>query len=451
MVDKALIQQLQSLNLTQRRDAIMALGRIKDRDAIPHLITIAENDPESDLRELARKAAAYIDKNAPVVSVKPFTMPFEGEDAEEDADGHEDEDAEADFSPPVNPAAALIPDYDEPTEAEIGLKQDGEWAERYIELAWQSHYTSDRASAEIYLRKALERSPASAELEATREAAAKIMNMTPERAIAALMKPTTTSRSSSTNATRKTTGGTARPPSRAITAVRAITGATALLGEDPDQDITLIEDGSMLTMIFDLVMFFLMVSALELIAMLAVDGLLREALTTPRTPTDSFTSFIRDFFVMAEAASAIELLRYALITGLLWLVVYLVLSFLTHIVAFSLFKGEATFPRLIRKSYMAYALVLPVLSTALAVTIYIVYIPQDPTPWQTGFAVAALAGSFLIAWRVGVAYHFEFARGCFTIVLTSFAALCFTLTISLALIVARVGPFAELAENILPR
>lgn len=439
MVDKALITQLQSLKASERKDAIMALGRTKDRGAIPHLTAIAENDPEDDLRELARKAAIYIDMNAPAVTVKPFTTPWDDEEPEEEPSG-----------PPVSAAAALIPDYEVTTDADIASKQDREWAERYIELAWQSYFTSDREAAEIYMRKALERYPVIAEQEAAREAAAKIMNMTPEKAIAALTKPVTNSRTGVTGAIRKTTGA-ARLPSRAITAARAITGATAILGEDPNQTADEIEDGSFLTLIFDLVMFFLIVSALEFVALLAVDSILLEALTSARAPVDMFTVAVRDLVVSLENAATIDLIRAAMISGVQWLIIYLIISFLTHIVAFSLFDGNSTFPRLIRKTYLAYAVVFSVVSTVLVVTLYIAYTPQNPTPWQTGFAVSALLGSFLVAWRIGAAYRFDFARGCFTIILTSLAALCCTLSISLTLIVANVGPFAGLADRILPR
>ena len=439
MVDKVLITQLQSLNAVQRKDAIMALGRTRDRDAIPHLTAVAENDPESDLRELARKAAIYIDMNAPAVKVKPFTTPWDDEAPEE-------EEAAA----PASRAAELIPDYQVTTEADIAEKQDREWAERYIELAWQSYFTSDREAAEIYMRKALERYPVIAEQDAAREAASKIMNMTPEKAITALTKPVTTSRSGVTNAIRKTTGAV-RLPSRAITAARAITGATAILGEDPDKTADEIEDGSFLTLIFDLVMFFVIVSALELVAILAADGILVEALTSSRAPVDMFTGAIRDLMVSLQGAPTTDLIGYAMFSGVQWLIIYLIISFLTHIVAFSLFDGNSTFPRLIRKTYLAYAVVFSLVSTVLVVTLYVGYTPQNPTPWQTGFAVSALLGSFLVAWRIGAAYRFDFARGCFTIILTSVAVLCCTLSISLALIVANVGPFAGLADRILPR
>ena len=400
---------------------------------------MAENDPESDLRELARKAAIYIDMNAPAVTVKPFTTPWDDEEPEEEESG-----------PPVNRVAELIPDYEVMTDTDNAAKEDREWAERYIELAWQSYFTSDRESAEIYMRKALERHPAIAEQDAALEAAAKIMNMTPEKAIAVLTKPATSSRAAVTNAIRKTTGAV-RLPSRAITAARAITGATAILGEDPDKTADEIEDGSFLTLIFDLVMFFLIVSALEFVALMAVDGILVEGLTSARAPGDMFTGAIRDLMLSLEDAPTIDLIRAAMISGVQWLIIYLIISFLTHIVAFSIFDGNSTFPRMIRKTYLAYAFGFSVVSTVLVVTIYVAYTPQSASPWQTGFAVSALLSAFLIAWRIGAAYRFDFARGCFTIILTSVAALCCTLSISLTLIAANVGPFAGLADRILPR
>ena len=276
------------------------------------------------------------------------------------------------------------------------------------------------------------------------------MNLTPEKAIAALTKPITNTRTGATGAIRKTTGAV-RLPSRAITAARAITGATAILGEDPDTTVDEIEDGSFLTLIFDLLMFFLIISELECVAITSVDGVLLEALTSPRAPADMFTSAVRDLVASLENAQTIDVIRAAMISGVQWLIIYLIISFLTHIVAFSLFDGNSTFPRLIRKTYLAYAVVFSLVSTMLTVTVYISYTPQNPTAWQTGFAVSSLLGSFLIAWRIGVAYRFDFARGCFTIILTSVAALCCTLSISLALIVANVGPFAGLADRILPR
>ncbi|NOG51112.1 MAG: HEAT repeat domain-containing protein [Chloroflexi bacterium] len=149
MVDRQLISQLQSINASQRREAIIALGRTKDREAIPHLSRVVEIDPDETLRELARKAAIYIDKHAPVVNVKPFKMPWD--DLEEDEEELESS-ADAGHSSIVDDP--VLASYTPPSQEDITAQQDLEWAERYIERAWQAHYTNDRAGAESNLRKA---------------------------------------------------------------------------------------------------------------------------------------------------------------------------------------------------------------------------------------------------------------------------------------------------------
>ncbi|MDX2163499.1 MAG: HEAT repeat domain-containing protein [bacterium] len=54
------IEQLQSGDTEERRKAIIALGRTKDSDALPALAKAYRDDPDPDLRELARKAGVYI-------------------------------------------------------------------------------------------------------------------------------------------------------------------------------------------------------------------------------------------------------------------------------------------------------------------------------------------------------------------------------------------------------
>jgi len=60
--DKA-IQALKSRDPNLRRRAIKALGKSLNVDALPHLHDVYRNDEDPDIRELARKAGAYIQKN----------------------------------------------------------------------------------------------------------------------------------------------------------------------------------------------------------------------------------------------------------------------------------------------------------------------------------------------------------------------------------------------------
>lgn len=59
-----LIRQLHDIDPDVRREAIIAIGRTKDAAALRPLADVVRNDPDSDLRELARKAGVYIRKES---------------------------------------------------------------------------------------------------------------------------------------------------------------------------------------------------------------------------------------------------------------------------------------------------------------------------------------------------------------------------------------------------
>jgi hypothetical protein len=65
MLNKDIIRAASSPDSERRKQAIIALGRSKQHDALPHLSQLAQSDPQPDLRELARKGIAYIQKHAP--------------------------------------------------------------------------------------------------------------------------------------------------------------------------------------------------------------------------------------------------------------------------------------------------------------------------------------------------------------------------------------------------
>lgn len=67
MIDD-LIQQLNSALPAERRAAIIALGKTRDAAALTALAQVYRNDPEPELRELARKAGVYIRQNTPAPS-----------------------------------------------------------------------------------------------------------------------------------------------------------------------------------------------------------------------------------------------------------------------------------------------------------------------------------------------------------------------------------------------
>ena len=470
MVDRALVSQLQSMNAGQRREAIMALGRTKDRAAIPHLSRVAETDPDDELRELARKAAIYIDKHAPVVNVKPFNMPWDDEEESEQA---------ADSEPMSAAATAALTDYEPPTPEDIAETQDLEWAERFIERAWQAHYTSDREGAEMYLRKAFERAPVIAEQDSVREAAGKIMGMNPDRAVNALLKPKTMRRGGKPDtqsirppSTTRTTGSIKTTPITPTTGSIKTTPATRTTGsiktmpagrttgsirimppdERPQKTVDEIEDGSMGTMFFDLFIYFIIAFVINLVVLLIFQRLLLEQLnSTTFAPANYTGTYSRDLLLYVNEGGIQGIAVSSALSALLTILQTLFYWFITHVVATTLLGGNSNFPRLIRKTYLYFALSTPVLVALLVVGVFLAALLDDPTVLQTALAIAILGSVFLLAWRIGVAYRFDFARGCFTMILTSIALACCAVTVVIALIAAGVGPFAAIADQLARR
>jgi hypothetical protein len=450
MVDKNLIGQLQSLNATQRKEAILALGRTKDREAIPHLSRVVETDPDDELRELARKAAIYIDKNAPVVNVKPFRMPWDDED---------EEDAPA--APMGAAAAAVLNEYTPPTPDEIAEQQDREWAERFVERAWQSYYTHDREGAETNLRKAFERSPDIAEEPEVRAAAGKIMNMNPDRAVAVLLKPKSLRRAkgdtggvrTSTGSIRQSTGttrpptGATRPPTAPVYTPPSRTSAKPPR-ERREKTVDEIEDGSGLTLLRDLLIYFVIVTAFNalLVATFYVSN--RDDILPPGTP--GYT-FVDEAFTNIAVGGVLPLLGYAMVLTAGAAVQMLFWSFIMHVVATTLLGGNSTFPRLINQTYLYHALSTPLIVGLFMIGAAYAAAQNDLQPIFTALGIAILISVFWLAFRLGVAYRFDFALGCFTMILSQVAMACCGITITLTLAVAGVEPLATQLQFIINR
>lgn len=143
-MDQSLIDQLQSDNPAQRRQAIMALGRVGDRTALPWLATVYQHDPVPDLRQLAGRAGRAILRRAPeAAAADPTTSPPAASAA----------------TPPPKQAAYLL------------------------DAALDSHVREDHAVARQQLAQALQVYPAFAQDDRFCALASKIMDTEPDDAI----------------------------------------------------------------------------------------------------------------------------------------------------------------------------------------------------------------------------------------------------------------------------
>lgn len=439
MVDRQLISQLQSINASQRREAIIALGRTKDREAIPHLSRVVEIDPDEGLRELARKAAIYIDKHAPIINVKPFKMPWD--DLEED-----DEELASDASakPPSESLNPLLPIYTPPSPEEVSAQQDLEWAERFIERAWQAYYTDDKAGAEANLRKAFEKSPAIAENKNAREAAAKIMNMNPDRAVAVLLKPRTQRRPASMS--KKPASLPARPAS----APRKAGVAAAVLEGRTDKTVDEIEDGNLGRALLDLFLYFAIVFIVGFVGIYLVSQFLGGRVDlTGAAASDPSVQALRPILEAPFGEQAvIRTAGYAAASAAGNTVTFLITSFVTHLVAVTLLGGNGTMPRLIRKTFLYYALVNPVLVILAIVAAFLAALVDFEEVLLVAIGVLGVGAVLFLAWRISVAYRFDIGRGCMTMILTVVGYVCLAVSLVFILVALGVGPFAQLAVSL---
>lgn len=438
MVDRQLISQLQSINASQRREAIIALGRTKDREAIPHLSRVVEIDPDETLRELARKAAIYIDKHAPVVNVKPFKMPWD--DLEEDEEELESS-ADAGHSSIVDDP--VLASYTPPSQEDITAQQDLEWAERYIERAWQAHYTNDKAGAESNLRKAFEKSAAIAENQAAREAAGKIMNMNPDRAVAALLKPRTQRRPASMSKKPGTSSKGAAP------AVRKTGVAAAVLEGRTGKTVDEIEDGSAGRALLDLFIYFVIafVIGFAVIYLLAQFLNDRYDLNSPAVANDPSVQALRPILEAASGEQGVvSVAGYAAAAAGSNVLGFLITSFVTHVVAVTLLGGNGTMPRLIRKTFLYYALVNPVLVILIIIAAFLAALIDFVQILTLAIGLLSVGAVLFLAWRISVAYRFDIGRGCVTMILTVIGYVCLGAALVFILVALGVGPFTQLAQ-----
>lgn len=68
MIDPRIIQALSSSDADKRKKAVAYLAKSLDRDVLPYLARIYKNDSDPEIRELAKKAVAYIQKNVPQIT-----------------------------------------------------------------------------------------------------------------------------------------------------------------------------------------------------------------------------------------------------------------------------------------------------------------------------------------------------------------------------------------------
>jgi hypothetical protein len=164
MIDPRILQALESNDPDKRKKAVAYLAKSLDKEALPHLARVYKSDKDPQIRELAKKAGAYIQKNAPEPEPDPIYEddPYEDEEEESDssysrynslyADDEDDDDDNAMSYESDEPNVPL------PSNIQVSAMAE-ERAKSFVEQAMDWNVRGNNAKAVDMLRKAFKSNP----------------------------------------------------------------------------------------------------------------------------------------------------------------------------------------------------------------------------------------------------------------------------------------------------
>ena len=155
MIDPRIIQALGSSDPDKRKKAVALLAKSLDRDALPHLARVYKTDSDPEIRELAKKAGAYIQKNAPQT-----TTAYDNDDDEpaEDISYSRYDSLYADEDDDDDIASGAGDDVPLPSNIQVSPVAE-ERAKAFVEQAMDWNVRGKNDKAIEMLRKALKTNP----------------------------------------------------------------------------------------------------------------------------------------------------------------------------------------------------------------------------------------------------------------------------------------------------
>jgi hypothetical protein len=188
-MDEQHLQQLKSADPAQRKAAIIAAGKAKDRAALSILAHLYRHDPVPELRELAGKAGRYIHKEtselpAVIEAPEPEPTPPAAEPEPESTAPENDYPPLADLAP--EPKSTVTTTVDHPAAKPAQPFVDDKAAVEAFKRARDLHRKNDWIGAAKALGQALGIDPALRDDSSMAALAAKITGKNPDEAIETL-------------------------------------------------------------------------------------------------------------------------------------------------------------------------------------------------------------------------------------------------------------------------
>jgi hypothetical protein len=376
-----LYRQLDSFDKEQRKQAVIALGKTKDPAALPRLADVYRTDPDEEVRALALKAGRFIRENAPAGSSTTLGS--------------------------GDPGGDLPPITREVRPAEI------ERARGYLDQALEFSVRGDNARAVEYLGRAFDYNPHLRNDGMAIGLAADLTGLEGSAALRLLVDR-----------------------NRRADLIHSMGGKAKRSGDKPKRGDAGEVGWNDVTM--DLLIYALANGAVIFVFMLVgvqafFDAVMLQSTASPQDFPPELMQFFNNPSGFGLPAAALCGVGYALYA----VVVFLINSSVTHLVATSVMGGDGTIPGLINRT----ALFLTGFSVATSVLSFIPYgftADQDTISIFSSISgLVSIGGVIYYGKLVGDAYDFGMGKGCVSLLLGSLilgAVLCacfFALTVGL--------------------
>ncbi len=369
MVDTQLIQQLESRDPEQRKQAVKDLAKTKDRAALPYLASVFRNDRDSEVRELARKAGVYINKHT-------IGEPDIYDDEEEENDNgyqplyvtNDDVDAA-----PASSGAAQVP------EVEV-TDLDRERARGLVQQALDIHMRGNNSRAIRYMQQAFKKDPTLMRDSYTKGLAATIVGSSADNAVQIILQ-----------GEKRKTGG----------------------------KLTDEADPSWGDAFIDLAIYAAVLIGLSIFGQLVVVEALRTAVVnSPSAASYGFDPTMFD--MLLSSGSVIAIVAGSLGAGVGSVLQLLIQYFIIHMIAVTIMGGDGSMPRLIRYCTLFLTFLNPAM---LVVFVGLTFLGLSLPESSLGIIVIASVGVFLgisfwFSRLIGKAYRFGTGQGCAALVLS---------------------------------
>ncbi|MBL8130541.1 MAG: HEAT repeat domain-containing protein [Anaerolineae bacterium] len=402
-----LLRQLQDFDPRARREAIIALGKTKNPEALRPLADVVLKDPDPELRELARKAGIYIQReNSAKVEepIRPRRRAAQPEPAPQPR------------GPRPRTAVFLEPEVEDPGSTELDLKASQEPGKGPVRGKKYNVPPENRQRARAYTENAL-----SDHLDG--KAARAMKNLTE----ALSLDPNLVNDDYYTNIAANITG---LPADQAVQQIVDKSSRDRFIGEASraekqkkvDDHLSVVRKTTTTDFTFELVIFSVIMVVGPIISLIiflqGITGFLNTVIASAATRPVELDPVIYEFQTQLAGVSVLALIPIGIVSLVGSLISLGIQMGLVHLIATRLLRGVGTFQHLLTLMLSFYNRLLPVLFLVLALTLVVTFFSQFsiitlcPALVLIGLSLYILGKT---SGKVGEAYGFGGGMGCLAV------------------------------------